>query len=233
MLLVRAGTLPSIGFNPRESLRRWLDTVYPSLSSTSRPVEITQEQGQVLYLPEGWYHASVALPPPPSALSPLPSQGGAGARDFHALLSLCGECAGAPLHGLRGNSSGDDPALAAASSSSPLPRPPPHAHSYALSIRQQAPAPEIIRSEFYHAQRGRKLLQQGQHEDAIETLLRAVALGSGTDDAEEGAGSGRGAPAFSPQNDPSLVALLGTAYAAVSDAGRAERAFLFSVSLNR
>lgn len=71
--------LSPLRFNPFENLDQWLHSVYPNLfspspstsSSTSAgngngakrsghamPFEVLQQEGQVLYVPEGWYHAA-------------------------------------------------------------------------------------------------------------------------------------------------------------------------------
>jgi hypothetical protein len=44
----------------------WLLEFYPGLQtlpegSTARPLECIQQTGELLYVPEGWYHATVNL----------------------------------------------------------------------------------------------------------------------------------------------------------------------------
>ncbi|CAK0849712.1 unnamed protein product [Prorocentrum cordatum] len=39
----------------------WLTVVYPNLSADRAPLECIQEPGDVLYIPEGWYHAVLNL----------------------------------------------------------------------------------------------------------------------------------------------------------------------------
>lgn len=56
------GQVPSAGFNPFENLADWRDRVYPTLSaSDAAPIEVIQEAGQVVYIPEGWHHATQTL----------------------------------------------------------------------------------------------------------------------------------------------------------------------------
>jgi hypothetical protein len=54
--------VPNNGFNDSENLEQWLQQTYPRLSAKDvQPVEIMQEAGQVVYIPEGWYHATRTL----------------------------------------------------------------------------------------------------------------------------------------------------------------------------
>ena len=214
------GTLPSVGFNPHDSLEHWLQHVYPSLGSSSRPVEVLQEEGQVLYVPEGWYHAS--LPSSASFKSDPPDITKTSA--LHTLLTSCGGQALPPLHGHNSSRTTDTDTDATAA---PLSSPPPY-HPYALSIQQQASAPEIIHSEYYYCQRGKKFLSQLKYASAIESFLQGVALGAGVEEVDITASS-----PFSAKNDFSLVLSLGDAFAAVGEIQKAERAFLFAISLNR
>lgn len=72
--LYQPGHFPIEGFNPDSTLRDWIEEVYPKLAQSSRPEEIIQEEGQVIYIPEGWYQASLPLPHPQglsATLSPL------------------------------------------------------------------------------------------------------------------------------------------------------------------
>mmetsp|Transcript_2674 Transcript_2674/g.4005 ORF Transcript_2674/g.4005 Transcript_2674/m.4005 type:complete len:442 (-) Transcript_2674:119-1444(-) len=67
--LYRPGTVPP--FDPDLPLQNWLDTVYPDLSLSERPIEIIQEEGFVIYIPEGWYRAYIPLPPSHSSPSSI------------------------------------------------------------------------------------------------------------------------------------------------------------------
>lgn len=54
--------VPASGFNPFENLADWREHVFPTLLATdAAPIEIIQEAGQVVYIPEGWYHATQTL----------------------------------------------------------------------------------------------------------------------------------------------------------------------------
>ena len=59
--LYAPGAIPKEGFSPWETHIEWLDVVSPSLAQKDRPLEVTQRPGEVLYIPEGWYHATVSL----------------------------------------------------------------------------------------------------------------------------------------------------------------------------
>jgi tetratricopeptide (TPR) repeat protein len=101
-----------------------------------------------------------------------------------------------------------------------------------LSIHQQASAPELIHSEFYHTQRGRRFMTQLQYDSAIESFLQAVSLGA-AGAADSSSPSSSSSPPFSASNDFALIGWLGEAYAAVGEIEKAEQAFLFAISLNR
>ena len=208
-----------------------MENIYPTLSSSSKPVEITQEVGQVLYIPEGWYHASVPLEAatvlsvpivsPPLSSGPVYTSQRSETPDFYSLLTSCGGCVAAPLHADHVNNTDDDFSFAESTPSS-VP------HTYALSIQQEASSPEVIHSEFYHIERGKKLMSQAKYENAIDTFLQGVALGQGVDEVDIGSSE-----PFSVHNDYSLVGWLGTAYAAVGDIVKAEKSLVFAISLNR
>eukprot|EP00434_Breviolum_minutum_P004550 symbB.v1.2.004013.t1/scaffold225.1/size261367/14 len=51
------GDGPGGGF----SLSDWIQLVYPSLEDDQRPLECIVEAGDVVYVPDGWYHAVVNL----------------------------------------------------------------------------------------------------------------------------------------------------------------------------
>eukprot|EP00732_Lithocolla_globosa_P004307 Lithocolla_globosa_v1_NODE_3917_length_1551_cov_4.167781.p1 type:complete len:426 gc:universal NODE_3917_length_1551_cov_4.167781:1444-167(-) len=36
----------------------WLDKIYPFLSEMDKPIEVIQKAGDLIYIPEGWYHAT-------------------------------------------------------------------------------------------------------------------------------------------------------------------------------
>lgn len=56
------GQVPANGFNPFENLADWRERVYPTLTGAdAEPIEVIQEAGQVVFIPEGWYHAAQTL----------------------------------------------------------------------------------------------------------------------------------------------------------------------------
>ena len=50
-------------FNPTEPHLQWLHDVYPNVKDQSafKPMECVQRPGDIIYVPEGWYHATVNL----------------------------------------------------------------------------------------------------------------------------------------------------------------------------
>ena len=56
--------LPVQGFSPMETQVQWLlGENYTTLSERERPLECVQEPGDVVYLPDGWLHATVSVGP--------------------------------------------------------------------------------------------------------------------------------------------------------------------------
>ena len=56
------GVPPEAGYNPTEPHLQWLKDVYPAVKDgANRPLECIQHAGDVIYVPEGWYHATVNL----------------------------------------------------------------------------------------------------------------------------------------------------------------------------
>ncbi|CAE8665416.1 unnamed protein product [Polarella glacialis] len=43
------------------SIADWLNSIYPSLPAESLPLEFIQKSGDVVYIPDGWYHAVINL----------------------------------------------------------------------------------------------------------------------------------------------------------------------------
>lgn len=43
------------------SVNEWYDRVYPNLTADCRPIECVQQAGEILYLPEGFYHATLNI----------------------------------------------------------------------------------------------------------------------------------------------------------------------------
>ena len=57
------GVPPEAGYNPTEPHLTWMKKVYPKVKDDPelQPLECVQREGDVLYVPEGWYHATVNL----------------------------------------------------------------------------------------------------------------------------------------------------------------------------
>jgi hypothetical protein len=55
------GVPPAASYNPSRPHLRWLRDVYPSLPADARPLECVQRPGDVVYVPSGWYHATVNI----------------------------------------------------------------------------------------------------------------------------------------------------------------------------
>ena len=53
------GVPPSAGYNPSTPHLRWLESVYPTLSSGAKPLECMQGPGDIVYVPSGWIHATI------------------------------------------------------------------------------------------------------------------------------------------------------------------------------
>ncbi|CAL1543347.1 unnamed protein product [Lymnaea stagnalis] len=52
---------PPGGIHHGYSLLDWVNNVYPNLPEADKPMECVQEAGEILYLPEGMYHATLNL----------------------------------------------------------------------------------------------------------------------------------------------------------------------------
>jgi hypothetical protein len=59
--LYHPSKLPKQGFNPSFSIYHWLLNVYPTLTKAEKPNEFTQEVGETVYIPQGWYQASIPI----------------------------------------------------------------------------------------------------------------------------------------------------------------------------
>ncbi len=53
--------VPSLGFDPWQPQLKWLETVFPHLLPEEKPITFVQKAGQVVYVPEGWYHATRSI----------------------------------------------------------------------------------------------------------------------------------------------------------------------------
>lgn len=53
--------VPLTGFNPWEPHIKWLEEVSPGLPSGRKPTTFVQRAGEVVYIPEGWYHATMSI----------------------------------------------------------------------------------------------------------------------------------------------------------------------------
>lgn len=72
--LYAPNSMPEEGFSPWETHIDWLKIVFPRLTSREKPIEIIQRAGEVLYIPEGWYHATVSLSALTLAISRQPKK---------------------------------------------------------------------------------------------------------------------------------------------------------------
>ena len=165
MCLLVDGVPPS-GFNARSSLGDFLDNVYPSLQDKDRPLEVVQEEGQIMYVPEGWYQASLPLPHPQVT-------GRGNEPPLHTLLesmwrasecadpSSCGqgECCG---------NEGEGEGEGAEEGGWPSP------DIFTLSVRQQSSSPQAEDSLYFLTEKGKWLLQEGQGQRAEEVLRKAT-----------------------------------------------------------
>ncbi|KAK7102585.1 uncharacterized protein [Littorina saxatilis] len=52
---------PPGGVHHGYSILDWFELVYPNLTAEQRPLECVQEGGEILYLPEGFYHATLNI----------------------------------------------------------------------------------------------------------------------------------------------------------------------------
>ena len=59
--LYAPGTLPKVGYNPAAPHITWVESIWPTLSPAERPLECVQGPGDVLYIPDGWEHATLNL----------------------------------------------------------------------------------------------------------------------------------------------------------------------------
>lgn len=67
--------IPSTGFHPQENLHDWLRDIYPSLTmNDAQPIEILQNAGDIVYVPEGWYHATRTISDLSISISYEPSE---------------------------------------------------------------------------------------------------------------------------------------------------------------
>ena len=69
--------VPSLGFDPWQPQLKWLETVFPHLLPEEKPIMFVQKAGQIVYVPEGWYHAtrSVGLTVSVTKQPVLPKEG--------------------------------------------------------------------------------------------------------------------------------------------------------------
>ena len=52
---------PPGGFWPGFSSNDWYNTVYPQLSDAQKPMECVQTEGQIIYIPEFWWHSELNI----------------------------------------------------------------------------------------------------------------------------------------------------------------------------
>lgn len=135
------------GYDPKSSLQDWLHEVYPALKASHLPIEMIQEEGQVIYIPEGWYQASI----------PLPHPQGQSAYLYQLLSSI--------QHSTIGSCSANDKFTRIETEESIV----------TLSLRQSAIVPEINTSLFYRISMATEAIQAKEYFTAID-ILRDVTM---------------------------------------------------------
>jgi hypothetical protein len=157
------------GFDPGSSLQDWLHEVLPTLSPSHQPIEMIQEEGHTIYVPEGWFQASLPLPHPQghsAFLAPLLSSI---QHHSHKAGNVCESPALDSSHeSLRHESS----SRSSRSSSSP-------SSILTLSLRQRGSEPEVSSSLFFQTSKARAALAERDYHSAIE-ILRAATKGHGS-----------------------------------------------------
>jgi hypothetical protein len=147
----KPGLFPAEGYDPDSTLQEWLREVLHSLPASRHPLEMVQEEGQVIYIPEGWYQASLPLPHPQgqtATLSPL-------------------------LSSIRRSSDRSPPSCSAPDPSDENSSPQeslPTETILTLSLRQQASAPEVEGSLFFELHTAAKAVAAKEFQAAVETL---------------------------------------------------------------
>lgn len=48
-------------FDPDASTLQWYYNVYPTLKEEDKPIECTLKPGEILYIPDWWWHATLNL----------------------------------------------------------------------------------------------------------------------------------------------------------------------------
>lgn len=59
--LYKPGSFPALGFNPTHNLNEWIINILPKLKTSEMPYQVIQEEGEIFYVPSGWYHATRTL----------------------------------------------------------------------------------------------------------------------------------------------------------------------------
>jgi hypothetical protein len=124
--------------------------VLRSLPAARQPMEMVQEEGQVIYIPEGWYQASLPLPHP---------QGGS--AFLSPLLSSIRHSTHHPSSCSSDPSLGEGPPQDSASATEII---------LTLSLRQTAAAPEVEGSLYFQLHRAAEALAAKEHLAAVEIL---------------------------------------------------------------
>lgn len=138
----KPGQFPVEGYDPKSSLQDWLHEVLPSLKASHLPIEMIQEEGQVIYIPEGWFQASVPLPHPQGQsayLAPLLSSIKDSTPESCASISI------------KKNNNVDESVVT-------------------LSLRQSAIVPEITTSLFYRISMATEAIKAKEYYTAIDIL---------------------------------------------------------------
>jgi hypothetical protein len=147
--------MPSAGYKPNSTLQDWYTNVYPTLNDKEKPYEFIQEEGEIVYIPEGWYHASIPMPHPQLAVS-TPA--------LHTMLSSLHQSTADEL--LSNTTHNTKEAVG-------------NGIIFTLSVRQRSVLPELNTSVYYLTVHGERLLQAGKSAEAIELMQTAT---NGKDD---------------------------------------------------
>jgi Cupin-like domain len=70
-------------FHPDHTSRYWMEHVYPKLPEKDLPYECTLEPGDMIYFPDGWWHATINLDPYTSFISSFTTE--------HSVVGLFGQ----------------------------------------------------------------------------------------------------------------------------------------------
>lgn len=145
--------MPTAGYKPNSTLQDWYKHVYPTLKDKDKPYEFIQEEGEIAYIPEGWYQASIPMPHPQVSVSP---------PHLHIMLSTLAQ---SPIDESSDNATGKDDVV--------------DNRIFTLSVRQRSLVPELNTSVFYVTEHGERLLHEGKSMEAVQLMRQTT---NGKDD---------------------------------------------------